>query len=175
MAEVESWYTYWSVGLADHFYPKEIQNEVDYLDSSPSVDRTEVAIDMLGFYWPVADQNTIVGVVVSGTGDRFNIAGTSEYMQINQYLYGLSAMRFMGREPGDGLFVRGDVGIAKASVESSFYSTVTSEYGSGFLLGVGYGIALSGETRLILGANYSRKSIEGETYITTAFTIGGLW
>ncbi len=177
MADVEPWYTYWSLGISQHSYPAELQYWVDVLEAQSNVEKTEISIDMLGIYWPIADNKTIIGGVVSGTADRFEATSLygSEYVQINQYLYGVSAMRFTGDEPGDGFFIRGDVGIAKIALDSSFYNTVTSESGTGFLVGVGYGIAVSEESRLILSANFTSKKIEGETYSATMFSIGGLW
>ncbi len=175
MAEVEPWYTYWGVGVSDNSYPSDLQNLFDAAESSPNIDRSEIAIDMFGFYWPVLDNRTIVGGVISGTADRLNVTGTSEYIQLNQYLYGVSVMKFLGNEPGDGFFVRGDIGVAKIVLDSSFTSAVSSDSGTGFLLGIGYGVAISEKSRLILGANFTSKKIEGETFTATTFSIGGLW
>ena len=52
-AEVESWYSYWALGFSSHSYPEEIQEVVD--DIPTHVTRTQVAVDMLGFYWPLSN------------------------------------------------------------------------------------------------------------------------
>lgn len=174
-AKEESWYTYWSIGLANNSYTDELDTVLDELESLPGVDRTEAAFDLLGFYWPVQPK-TILGFVVSGSFDKFDTPIGD--LQINQYLYAASAMHFFGRETGDGLFLRGDLGIAKASIDVN--TTVvnaeeTSDSGTGYLLGVGYGIPVSEESRILLSINISNKDIEGDDISVVTFNIGGLW
>lgn len=174
-ADVEPWYAYWGIGMARANYPTEVQNAVEELDSFPGVDRTQVASDMLGFYFPAENQKTIYGFVISGAGDRLqDTTNTNIYIQINQYIYGLSAMHFLGNEPGDGLFVRGDAGFARMVVDSPFLTGAT-EWGNGILLGAGYGWAMSRDTRLLFSASLSSSRIDGNSYSSTMFTIGGLW
>lgn len=172
-AEVESWYTYWAIGMADHDYPGGLDAAMDAADSVPGIDRTELGYDMFGFYWPYQN-NTLLGFVVSGSSDRLE-DDYGDYIQINQYLYGLSAMHFFGKEIGDGFYVRGDAGMAKISLDSSFGGDVSSDNGTGFLLGLGYAIPISGQSRILFGVNMSSYSVEGENSTTTTFTIGGLW
>jgi hypothetical protein len=87
-------------------------------------------------------------------------------------------MKYMGNEPGDGFFVRGDFGISKAVVSVSVNNVserASSESGSGYLLGVGYGIPMSSRTRLVFGINTTSRKIDSETFKSTQFTVGGLW
>ena len=51
----------------------------------------------------------------------------------------------------------------------------SSDWGNGVLLGVGYGIPVSSESRLIIGFSYTNKTIEDEKYNAAMFTVGGLW
>lgn len=174
-AKEESWYTYWSIGLSNNSYTDELDSALDTLESQPGVDRFEGAIDILGFYWPVQPK-TILGFVVSGSFDLLSTPVGD--IQINQYLYAASAMHFFGKETGDGIFLRGDFGIAKASIDAD--TTVgsfeaTSDSGTGYLLGIGYGIPVSDESRLLLSVNISNKSIEGDDISAVSFNIGGLW
>ena len=174
-AAQEDWYTYWSFGFSDNSYPGGWDPVLDAAESQPGIDRTQGAMDIFGFYWPVQDKLN-VGFVISGSWDAFQTPVGD--MQLNQYLYAASAMKFFGKEIGDGLFLRGDVGFAKAAINTD---TVFGSYGSssdtgmGFLLGVGYGIPVSEESRVLLSLNVSNKDIDGENWSAVTFNIGGLW
>lgn len=174
-ADEEDWYTYWSFGFSSNDYPGWLDSTINALEAQPGVSRVEMAIDMLGFYWPLQDKLNL-GFVISGTADSF-VTPTGN-MQVNQYLYGASVMKFFGRETGDGLFLRGDLGFTKAVIitDTAFgSSTSASDMGTGFLLGVGYGIPVSEESRILLSVNISNKDIEGESWSSISFNIGGLW
>jgi hypothetical protein len=171
-AAQEDWYAYWSIGTADNHYPGDLDTLLDTLDSLPGVDRTQGSIDMLGFYWP-QDNNLSVGFVISGSWDHFQTPVGD--VQFNQYLYAVSAMKFFGKEIGDGFFLRGDFGLAKAVFDAGYYGSATSDTGTGFLLGAGYGIPVSEDSRLLLSVNVSNKDIEGDTVSAVTFNIGGLW
>lgn len=172
-AEVEEWYTYWAIGLADHNYPGDLDNAIEALDSIPGVDRSELAYDMLGFYWPY-DNKTTLGFVISGSSDRLEDS-FGDYIQFNHYLYGFSAMRFFGKEIGDGFYVRGDAGIAKIRMSTNIGFDLTSDNGTGYLLGFGYSWPVSGQSRVLIGMKFSNSNIEGDNVSSTTFTIGGLW
>ncbi len=174
-AEEEDWYTYWSFGFSNNNYPGDLDYALDTLEAQPGVDRAEIAIDMLGFYWPVQDK-TILGFVISGSADSFTTPAGD--MQINQYLYGGSVMKFFGKETGDGLFLRGDLGFAKAVITTDVGAgtlSATSDTGLGMLVGVGYGIPVSEESRVLLSINFSNKDIEGDNWSAVTFNVGGLW
>jgi hypothetical protein len=47
--------------------------------------------------------------------------------------------------------------------------------GMGFLLGAGYAIPVSEESRVMLSFNVSNKDIDGENWSAASFNIGGLW
>lgn len=173
MAEVESWYTYWAIGASDNSYSDELDESLDNLESIQGVDRTEVAMDLLGIYFPLSNQRTIVGGVINASGDR--IGDGSTWMQLNRSMISVSAMHFMGAEPGDGFFIRGDLGLAKMSIETSEGSSADSDRGTGVLFGLGYGLPLSDQSRLILGANFTTANIEEDTVSALMFTVGGLW
>lgn len=174
-AAEEDWYTYWSFGFSDNTYPNELDVLLDTLESLPGVDRTQGAADMFGFYWPVQDRLNL-GFVISGTWDSFQTPIGD--MQLNQYLYAASVMKFFGKEIGDGFFVRGDLGFARAvlNVDSSIGSfNSESDTGTGLLLGVGYGIPVSEESRVLLSFNVSSRKIGSDSYSAVSFNIGGLW
>lgn len=170
-AEEEDWYTYWALGMANHDYPGSLDPLLNSLESLPGVDRTEMGIDSFGFYWPQTE-NRLLGFVISGSADSFDSPFVD--MQINHYIYGVSGMKFFGREIGDGFFIRGDAGLAKIVISSSF-GTTASDTGFGYLLGAGYGIPVSNESRVLLSVNFSDKDVEGESWKSVTFNVGGLW
>jgi hypothetical protein len=169
---VEDWYAYWAIGGSSNHYPGSLDAALNTLESAPGVNRSQLAFDMLGFYWPLNNKTTL-GFVISGSADRLDDS-FGDYLQINHYLYGASSMHFFGKTIGDGFYVRGDVGIAKLNLDSNF-GNATSDNGSGFLLGVGYGWPISNESRILVGLSVSNYSVENENYSTTSLTVGGLW
>jgi len=96
-------------------------------------------------------------------------------VQINQYLYGVSGMQFFGREIGDGFFVRGDVGLARIVVVDNVSVAAASDIGFGYLLGAGYALPVSRDSRILFSVNFSDKQVEGDSWKAMTFTIGGLW
>jgi len=175
-AEEEDWYTYWSFGFSNNNYPGGLDSLLDTVEAQPGVTRAQIAIDMLGFYWPI-DDKLILGFVVSGSGDGFTTPLGD--FQVNQYLYGASIMKFFGKETGDGLFLRGDLGFSKASItaDSPYGGTVTStsDTGVGMLFGVGYGVPVSEKSRILFSINVHNNDIEGDNWSAVSFNVGGLW
>ena len=172
-ADVEDWYAYWGIGFANTTYPEPLDSILD-LAESVSDTRIQLDLDILGFYFPVGvGGNTIAGFVINAAADR--IEDNGDNLQINLYTYGASVMTFLGSEPGDGLFFRGDFGITKGVVSSSFSSSVGSDTGTGFLIGTGYGLAITPQHRILFNLNYANRTIESETYKTTSITIGILF
>ncbi|WP_455217885.1 outer membrane beta-barrel protein [Kaarinaea lacus] len=177
LAEVESWYVYWALGFANHNHPSEVDSYIDDAESIPGVDRAQFGIDAIGFYWPVIDKNTMAGFAISGSADSLRDKD-DDYVQFNQYLFGASGMHFFGSEIGDGFFVRGDFGLASVITSSSF--SVPNEIdkndsGIGYLVGVGFSIPVSSDSRVMISFDFSSKFIDGDNYRTTTFKIGGLW
>lgn len=184
IASQEKWYSYWSIGISDNTYPSDLQSTFDLAEDS-ELDRSEIAIDFVGFYWPIGNSNTIHGFVINGTSDTLSRNGNEPELSFNTYLYSYSVMSYFGQEPGDGFYLRGDIGLAKGitTVDSSISSfSSDSDWGNGFLFGVGYGIPVSSGSRVIIGLNRTSKTIEDENYdnyyedySATMLSIGGLW
>lgn len=170
--EPENWYAYWGLGSSSNSYSNEFDDVFSALESLPGAERTQIALDMFGFYWPLNNSTTIHGFVVNSVSDRVDIG--NEYIALNQYIYAYSIMRFFGSEVGDGFFIRADVGIAEAIIETN-YDSVVSESGVGALFGVGYGITLSKESRILLNFNIANRTIEDNEWSTAAFSVGILW
>ncbi len=173
MAEVESWYTYWGLGIANHTYEEPVDSLINDLDNIPGVSRSQTAYDLLGFYWPLRSGKTAAGVVLSGSSDQ--LSDPWGHAQLNQNLYAGSVMHFFGKEIGDGFFLRGDLGFSKLVFDTSYTNPVESDTGSGILLGVGYGIPVSEDSRVLITLTASSNTIDGNKFGSTALRIGGLW
>ncbi|MDH5649430.1 MAG: hypothetical protein OEY67_07210 [Gammaproteobacteria bacterium] len=193
-AETESWYIYWALGFSHHNYDAPIAGFMDGLENQPQTfSRTETASDAFGFYWPL-DKKTILGFVVSGTSDTIvrlkteeinsfadmflsfpYIEGTEAYVQLQRDLVGVSAMRFLGKEIGQGFYFRGDAGVARLRVRSQIPVPVDDDRGYGILIGLGYGFPVFKESRLLIGASWKYDRIGDLDYRSAALTAGMLW
>ncbi len=160
---------YFNLGLAwaEASYPTEIQNVLDNLADQPNVDHVQVGIDLTLYF--ALRPGSVLGVSMNGIGDRFE--ADSDHMQINQYLFAASFRHYPSRSVGRGLFVRGDVGIARMVVDVSGADDATSDTGMGFLVGGGYSWKIGGGTWFSINADYTTKTIEDET--VGGVTVGG--
>tara|TARA_B100000579_G_C22747652_1_gene812384 strand:+ start:399 stop:1001 length:603 start_codon:yes stop_codon:yes gene_type:complete len=173
-AEVEDWYTYWGLGVGSIKYPPSVQQDVDALRNAAGVDSTTISADFLGFYWPVdwAEQS-IAGFVIHSDSER--LEGDLGWIQMNLYLYSFSFMRFFGSEPGDGFFLRGDVGVASGLAETSFGAAEESEQGFGLLFGIGYGFKINEGLRALLNFSHAERNIDDESSGATSLSAGLLF
>lgn len=169
---LESWYTYWGLGWSSPSYPDVLEPTIGSLRDTPGVSTLALNLDLLGFYFPVSGDKLVVGGILNAGAERFDGGGGS--FQINQYTYSASAMYFVDQHIGRGFFVRGDAGLARIVLDSSF-GVGASESGLGFLLGGGYAFPVTSGTRVLLNANYARRSIEGESYGMFNLSLGGLF
>lgn len=173
----ESWYFYAGLGWAGPSYPASLQESFDALNSQPGVSHFPLSMDLLGFYFPMtSDHRTALGPIVSGVGDRWTIG--TEWMQFNQYTYGVSLLHFFGANMGDGFFLRADAGAARnVLMESSTFleGIAVSDWGVGALLGAGYGWGINDQTRFLMNANYSYRSIQDFNIGTFAISAGFLF
>jgi hypothetical protein len=106
-------------------------------------------------------------------GDRFE--EDDVHLQINSYLFGVSAMHFFTGKIGQGPFARFDVGPAKIGVDTSFGDSMSSEWGMGALVGGGVGWPITSGTRLLLNVNYTVRRVEGEDLKLLGVSVGGLF
>lgn len=170
--KLESWYTYWGIGWAGHSYT---DDTFEQLQDQQGLDHVELGLDLLGFYWPVGE-NTIIGGILNGTVDVYSVGSLST--AVTSSLLSFTTMRFLNGRIGQGPFIRGDIGLARASVRTEIgdvSATETSDAGLGFLLGGGYGLPVSAGTRLLLNLNYSVRRIEGESFKIFQISLGGLF
>lgn len=164
---IESWYLCFAVGYAKPEYPGPLQRSLDAVAGMGS--HAAVSLDFPGVYFPLQNRHTVIGGVLNGVGDRYEV--NSQSMQINHYTLGLSVMHFVTAEIGDGLFLRGDIGIASLAVDVSG-TTSTSDTGFGVLIGGGYAFPVSSETRILLNLNFASRKVEGDNYGALGINVG---
>lgn len=181
-ANSKSWYTYWGVGYSKNIFDQDLQDKLNDTSLQPNSSRISMGGDYWGFYWPAQNKSFIQGVVVSWAA---NLSGYDElensivvdngtFSNI-QYLYSYSRIYFNSSVIGKGLFYRGDIGVAKSLEFKLGENDEKGFSGVGGLLGVGYGIPVSDESRIMLGLNYSFKYISNAPTQSISFTLGGLW
>ncbi len=168
--KIESWYLFFAIGYGSAYYPGQLRQAVDQLNSTSGVSHIGMSIEIPGVYWPLQNNHTIVGGSLNGVADRYEASGHS--IQINQYLLSVSSWHFLTGEIGDGIFLRGDLGIAWLNAQSSPGGSSSSSAGFGILVGGGYSYPVSNETRLTLNFNYAARRVEGESYGASSFNIG---
>ncbi len=168
---LENWYTNWGLGIPFIQYPDEFQTVLDQLESV-GLDNTALMFDLLGFYWPLGEQ-TMIGTSLNAWGDQYS--GGGETFQISAFTLGASVMHFLQNRIGDGVFLRADAGASRLGISSSLDTDITSEVGLGFLIGGGYGIPVSRETRILIHLNYSVRLVESENYGNLALSVSGLF
>lgn len=169
---LERWYTYWALGWARPTYSGGMDAFTDNLERRADA-TLRFDLDLLGFYVPLTNHKTLVGGIINGGADAYSVGDV--LFQVNQYLYGVSALHFVTRYIGRGPFVRADAGIARMVLTGTGSGTLDSAQGYGFLVGGGYGLQITAGTRLLMNANYSRRRIGGDTYGKLNVSIGGLF
>ncbi|MDH5232099.1 MAG: hypothetical protein OEZ58_14120 [Gammaproteobacteria bacterium] len=175
LANVEDWYMMWGFGIASHSHAAATENYMKVNEIVGS-SRTQNAIDMFGIYFPMGNDQTIVGFVVNGTYD--SVQNSSALIQYNYYNYAISTLHFTGKEPGDGFFLRADVGKASSVlvVDNYYENSFKDIEGTwGIVTGIGYGLPITPAARILVGLNYTLRNINKENEIATEFIVDLLW
>lgn len=177
----ESWYIFSSIGVAPIEYAPSISESIQSFTGDASMKNLGISLDALGLYWPLKNNKSILGGVLGfiyenqKTQGVFSETPTTTITQWGtlkfwQYSITASFMHFYGQNVGDGLFLRGDLGISAFSgnLDVSYtandsdlegeYQDFSYEWGPSFLLGGGYSWPLSLSTRLMGTLSYSVKS-----------------
>ena len=168
---LENWYTNWGLGIPFISYPDVLAEVLDALEDL-GVSNTALMFDLFGFYWPIGEQ-AMVGVNMNAWGDRYEEAGES--IQITAITFGPSLMYFVSKRIGDGVFVRAEIGASRLAFDGSTEDTITSDWGFGGLIGGGFGIPVSRETRILIHLNYSIRVIESDNYGNLGLGVTGLF
>lgn len=163
-SNAESWYLKAGLGYAKVSYPGDVQDALDTLKNL-GASSTSVAVDV-GVYWPLNNQ-TLLGININGVGDKYSLQGYE--LQVNSYLYALSGI-YNFNKIRDGFFVRGDIGLAKASITTNYGFEGSSDTGYGLGLGLGYSWEFDG-WGISPEVLYTSYTIEDETYSSSQFLI----
>lgn len=158
--QAEDWFIKLGIGAVEVEYPAKRQSNIDTKESVYSIEHTKMAID-LGLYWLV-NPNVIIGFNINGHNDFLQDKTRGYEMNIAIYNYAFSGVYYL-KKIQDGVYFRGDAGIAKGIIQESNQADSISSEGIGFLLGVGYSYDLNGASLQIevIGTNYI---IEGQSY-----------
>ena len=163
---LESWYFSFGLGGADLQYPDELGTALDFIEQLPGVTRSKYFVD-IGLYSPT-NQHTVAGIALNVVGDAYEFEGVlldTFDVRLNQLLIGPSVRRYLGARVGRGLYIRLDGGLARLVEEDSrTEEDATSDWGFGFLGGVGLSWEIFSGTRLSLDGSYTYKHIESENY-----------
>jgi len=174
-ADIENWYFTLNAGGADITNPSDVETVISNAENTYGTDRASVSVDF-GFYWPILDNSLLLGLAGNNSADSVNTQLGTNVIRHSAILTGVSVIKYLSPEIGNGIFFRGDIGSA-----SSRYTLLNNTFalengsGSGILLGVGYGFKVSNESRLVLSLNTINIMINGDEYSSTQFMIGGLW
>jgi hypothetical protein len=152
----EKWYTYWALGASKlTFADDDVQEGYDNLEEFVDT-RLTINLDLLGIYIPVTN-NAIAGVIINGTGDRFEY--DSNWFQENYITYSLSAIHYLNTF-GKGLFIRADGGLSVYNYQDSDGTNENfEESGYGLLLGGGFSLEV-GNNSILLNLNYAHRNID---------------
>ena len=179
-AGVETWYTYWGLGFANLNYTGNIDNDIDSLKANAGYKHdTSMSADLFGFYWPVFEQNTIMGVVLNGATDNFRSSSLNIDLSVTASQLSYSTMYFFGAEPGDNFFVRGDIGLGRIGATATDSNNISvsgaTNTGIGVRLGCGYGILVSEESRVLITLLFGKNNSDDGDATFTSLLVGGLW
>lgn len=152
----ESWYWQFGFGGGTINYDNDTKKVLEDLDLDGG---TKINFN-LGFYWPLSGHRTMLGVATTAV-NHANKKGDADISFMQSSLC-FSMQHFLMSNIGDGLFLRGDLGFGRFTTTAESGSTTisdSSESGLAFLVGTGYSIPLSDETRLPIGVSYFRLNV----------------
>jgi hypothetical protein len=157
---------------------KDLTDAFNQSENQPGVRRTQVNVDMFGFYWPLSDLKSMHGFVINGVSDQLT-DNVNNRISVNNYLLAYSYHKFFGTNIGDGWYLRGDVGLSYFVVQAdvSGFGTLKerSEMGLGVLGGGGYSFAIGEETRMLIGLYLTVRRAEEERANYGNFSLGFLF
>ena len=156
---LETWYHSLSLGMVANWA----------IDNMTIRSGVSVAYDILRFYFPLSSK-TLFGIGINGTGH----ANYDSTVQLYLYLYSLS-LQYYFQSIGTGFFLRADIGATRGAIFDDYAGTAgVSDWGLGYLAGVGYAIPISRETSLLLFVTYRSLNIESNTFSDLSFQVGWL-
>ena len=183
--KLEGWYTYWGVGTATTRYTGDMKQ----LTGLSGTENSSTSFDAFGFYWPLKNKQTILGMVCNVSMDIYENPD-SYFDEADQWVssqFSLSAMHFFRAGIGKGPFFRADFGwgslAATDDKDNSFLPEGGDTSGPAVLFGVGYGRPIGkGGTRILLNLNYALRpginyynGLDSGNIRVLGITLGGLF
>ncbi len=181
--KLESWYTYWGLGYSSNIYTGDLEQQVGWSDDNSF----SMGFDFFGFYWPLQNQQTILGGVYNASTDRRSKSDSWEQWVSGQF--SISAMHFL-TVIGEGPFLRADLGwgfLAGVDDNGNEWAEDEEKSGPAALFGVGYGLPVgAGGTRILFNLNYAlrpgidayddwnEEEVKGSVRVFS-ITVGGLF
>jgi hypothetical protein len=172
----ETWYWGFNLGGGTVHYKDAIQTSVDASNSIPGTNHVNVYVDGY-FVGPLENRQTALGVSFGGFGDVYSNEARDTSRVLTTAIVAFSAHHYFHSNFGDGLFARGDIGIATAGETNrvgGVKSDIDPKRGIGTRLGVGYSFLLSNETRLPLTIQWQHASIRSDNGSNALIFTAGL-
>lgn len=168
----EPWYILFGGGFAGATYKGKFKDTIQMVDDLPGSTKRigGLALD-LGVYFPTSSFKSMIGGNLEMTSDSYtNEATAGDYrVSIGQALIAMSYYHFFGANIGNGWFLRGDIGLARAVMileQPSAKNQLTEKSGFGALLGAGYAIPCGTETRVLFFFDISGRTFGGDRFTT---------
>jgi hypothetical protein len=122
----------------------------------------------IGIYKP-AGKNLLVGITLLAFWDfTTQIGGIDK--AVTQAQIGAGTLYFTGKEPGEGFYLRGDLGRAEIGLGQQ-----DGAVGLGSVLGAGFSFSMNEDTHYMLGLNYQRKDAGKSLFQAFLFEAGFLF
>jgi len=177
---LENWYLFFSAGFSSVSYSGTDTATTQEMDDTASSNKA-YSFDLLGVYWPYFGYKALIGGIINFVHESWTdgtIDGLASDMDVNQLLVGGSFYYFLSRYIGKGWFLRSDLGISRYSLDakgSETRVTVVPKWGYGLLIGGGYGLPLSNETRILINLNFAYRKAGKASISTSTLSLGLLF
>jgi hypothetical protein len=172
----ESWYWGFNLGGGTIHYKDAIQASVDATNAVSGSEHANAYVDGY-FVGPLENRQTALGVSFGGIVDVYKNDTRNTSRTLTTMIVAFSAHHYFNSNFGDGLFARGDIGIATAGERnevSGVDSDIDPKRGIGARLGLGYSILLSNETRLPVTVQWQHASIRSDNGSNALILTAGL-
>ena len=171
--KLERVYWNWGIGFPFISYPDPLDTLLDGLEDA-GASNLSLSLDILGIYFrPGGSEQLLAGFNINAWGDVYDLAGES--LQFTALTLGPSFQYYVQNRVGDGVFLRGELGLSRIVLSGSDGTEETSEAGFGVLFGGGYAIPISSSTRLLIHVNYAIRRIEENSYNNLGIALSGLF
>ena len=162
----ENWYFYLALGYSYNLFPAETKDTINLVKEKFNASAIPFALEG-GIYWNLGDNQTILGPSFNIIREAFSKDGN--LLDFATGHLAVSLIHYFISNIGDNLYGRADIGLGFGTVSRSnefeLVEEPQSEEESGtgpiVLLGLGYGLPISSETRLTFSANYIFRHLSG--------------